>query len=339
MKIYVLFYAFVIVQVSGSFYDELQGAMHSVQHGFGKLLSDVVIDVTDTVHCTIAAVEHVLTLNGLMKSKSSYGHKCRSGPLLSIERYNNDPLEHFLKSRDAIEGKRFGHEIHKSISNINTTLTRVLDHHSGRRKIDSISKVLKHETEQLTKVSNMLRNELHSISQNVNSELEKFDTDITPSVWSELEEERNLENQIDNSRPARKHEGNSLSDPSNQPNSYTDAKREFDHMRDAVGQSSPPEDLPKTFRDVAEREKNKLNHNNDDNRDSKSIFDVDKSAFDKFSPFYDPESKNQEDHQRIIEDALSVIRDSHRTDQLMDDLNKSKVGADVFAAGKNVFNF
>ncbi|CAF4815583.1 unnamed protein product [Pieris macdunnoughi] len=338
MRIYVLFYSFLIVQVSGSFYDELQGAMHSVQHGFGKLLSDVVIDVTDTVHCTISAVEHVLTLNGLMKSKSQYGHKCRSGPLLSIERYSDDPLENFLKTRDAIEGKRFGHEIHKSISNVNTTLTRALDHHSGRQKFDSISKVLKHETEQLTKVSNMLRNELHSISRNVNSELEKFGSDITPSVWSELEKERNLEKQIDNSRPATKQEGNSLSDP-NQLNSYTDAKREFDHMRDAVGQSSPAEDLPKTFRDVAEREKNKLNHNSDDDRDSKSIFDVDKSALDKFSPFYDPESKSLEDHQRIIENALSVIRDSHRTDQLMDELNKSKAGSDVFAAGKNLFNF
>ncbi|XP_022114137.2 uncharacterized protein LOC110992572 [Pieris rapae] len=337
MKIFVLFYSFVIVQVSGSFYDELQGAMHSVQHGFGKLLSDVVIDVTDTVHCTISAVEHVLTLNGLMKNKSSYGHKCRNEPLLLIGRYSDDPLENFLKSRDAIEGKRFGHEIHKSISNVNTTLTRALDHHSGRQKIDSISKVLKHETEQLTKVSNMLRNELHSISRNVNSELEKFGPDITPSVWTEIEEERNLEKQIDNSRPARIDAANS--DPSNQRNSYTDAKREFDHMRDAVGQSSPSEDLPKTFRDVAEREKNKLNHNSDDGRDSKSIFDVDKSALDKFSPFYDPESKNQEEHQRIIEKALSVIRDSHRTDRLMDQLNKSKSGSDVFAAGKDVFNF
>lgn len=333
-----------LLQVSASFYDEIRGAMHSVEHGFGKLLSDVVIDVTDTVHCTISAVEHVLTLNGLMKNKSPYSHKCQDGPIPSIDRHKDDPLENFLKERDAIEGKRvLSNEIHQSISKVNSTLRWALDHHNGQQKIQSISKVLKDETEQLTKVSNMLRNELHNIKRNLNTQLQKFDTDITPSVWSELDKKKSNFERLIEAKPgqeSRKHVNNPTSlTASNEPDLFTDAKREFHYVRDDEGQNSEPVDFPKTFRGVAEREKSKLiNHNSDDKSDPKSIFSADKSAFDQFSPFYDPDSKGLDEHQRIIEDALSVIRDSHRTDQIMDELNKSK-STDVFNTGKNVINF
>ncbi|CAK1545844.1 unnamed protein product [Leptosia nina] len=344
----------MILQVSASFRDELQGALHSVQHGFGKLLNDVVFDVTDTVHCTISAVEHVLTLNGLMRNKSPYGHKCRNGLRSSIDaRDSNDPLENFIKTRAALEAKKFDvvpSEIHNSIDRINTTLRHAFENRNGQQKIESISKVLKDETEQLTKVSNMLRQELNSISKNVNTELEKFDNDVT-NVWSQ---KRNRPNNNGNTREIsgntinwqtlqlhenRQHRTggprNSDERSSNQ-DAYNDAKREFDQMRDAAEKNDDSNGIPKNFRDVAQRERNKLNTKSDDY--SGSIFNVD-AKLDKFSPFYDPDQENSEEHKRVIDTAFNVIRDSERNEQIMEALKHTNSGTDVFASGRSIFNF
>lgn len=56
--------------------DDYRRAMHNVERGFEKLLTNVVSDMEKTLHCTISAVEHVLYLNGLFSEPSNYLQKC-----------------------------------------------------------------------------------------------------------------------------------------------------------------------------------------------------------------------------------------------------------------------
>ncbi|XP_038223185.1 protein draper [Zerene cesonia] len=331
-------------KVSGSFYDELQGAMHSVQHGFGKLLSDVVYDVTDTVHCTISAVEHVLTLNGLIKTKSMYGHRCRDGPLPPIETRDDDPLENFLRTRDALEEQSFGEAapnlLHTSIERVNRTLSHALDNRESQRKIDSISKVLKDETEQLTKVSNILRQELNSISQNVNTELNNLESSVWTERRTESKNSKPKNNKPEQSVPVDKtDEENDENNGGNQASdTYNEAKQEFEHFRD---QQTDSNDFPTNFRDVARNIRGKsYEDSTPKNTAMGSVFDVDNGNFDQFSPFFDPGTSSKGNHKRLLQHAASIIEDSQRNEQIMNKVFKeSHTAADIFNVNPEIFNF
>ncbi|CAG4919300.1 unnamed protein product [Colias eurytheme] len=316
--------------------------MSSVQHGFGKLLSDVVYDVTDTVHCTISAVEHVLTLNGLIKTKSVYGHRCRDGPLPPIETRDDDPLENFLRTRDALEEQTFGEApnlLHSSIDRVNKTLSHVLDNQVSQRKMDSISKVLKDETAQLTKVSNILRQELNSISKNVNAEL----NNLEPSLWTEREAESknpepNIEIPIQTVLSHEKHEENNEKKTENEAHdTYNEAKEQFEHIRD---QQTAFNDFPTNFRDIARNIRDKSYEDTKPKQIASGALFSDNDNFDQFSPFFDPRTSGKESHKQTIDQAMSIIKDSQRNEQLMDKFFKESHGtSDIFDMNPKIFNF
>ncbi|VVD02052.1 unnamed protein product [Leptidea sinapis] len=348
----------VLLQISArSFHDELHNAIHSVERGFGHLLSDVVVDVTDTLHCTISAVEHVLVLNGLMRNKSIYSDKCRHvRPRVDLNVPDDDnPLTKFYRTREEIENRGIdrGGKIHESIFKLNKTLSDAFDKHTSRHKIDDISKVLKDETDQLNKVSNILRNELHSISRNVKSNYDDYSP--THRALSEMEGIGNSENNappenydLRKSRvdiPYKNTNQDTVGSNSNKIKNLfdetensnkillADVKHNFESIRDGVGNYE--QDFPRKINDetnIIQKEKNKL-------QEQDSIFNINNYEDNRFSPFFDPDEYS-EPRKKVYHDALSIIQGSQHNDRVLNDLFKtSHAATDVFAADPDVMKF
>ncbi|XP_026496650.2 uncharacterized protein LOC113401124 [Vanessa tameamea] len=204
MKLSGIIFSFLYIQVSSSLLGDFRNAMFNVERGFGKLLTDVVTDVKDTIHCTISAVEQVLVLNGLLDKTSRYSYSC-SGvskptepiPSPSKIRDQRSLLGDFQRSKHANHGldylnspRHISMELGKSIANVNKTINDILGHHKANSNLKLISKTMKEETNRLTEISKILKRELENISSNIKLEIRKllFDRQEShfESVWDEI---------------------------------------------------------------------------------------------------------------------------------------------------------
>ncbi|KAJ8727589.1 hypothetical protein PYW07_001708 [Mythimna separata] len=196
MKISVIITTMLAAQVSASFYDVFHGAVLSVQNSFGKLLSDVVADVKDTVDCTILAVEHVLALSP--DATAQYYDKCGTNKTDSLNEARQDAtmpqveVTFNLPNNEEFLEKVIPAEIDEKI---NETLSKVLDNQKSHDNILSIEKVLDKESKQLAGVSGLVKKELEKLSNEVTSDLKNIDKqrDSQPSIDSILKEIKVLE--------------------------------------------------------------------------------------------------------------------------------------------------
>ncbi|XP_049694859.2 mucin-17 [Helicoverpa armigera] len=205
MKTSVIITALLFTQVSASFFDVFQGAVLSVQNSFGKLLSDVVTDVKDTVDCTILAVEHVLSLSE--DATIRYYDKCGQGTNQTTQ---NDPKqsESLPKMEVSIKFPPSEEYFQKIIpaeidARINETLSKVLEDYKPHNNLISIENVLAKESEQLADVSDLVKKEMKKLSNEVTADLEHIkQRDSGPSVDTILEEIKVLEKSEQNARNA-----------------------------------------------------------------------------------------------------------------------------------------
>ncbi|XP_047022321.1 putative leucine-rich repeat-containing protein DDB_G0290503 [Helicoverpa zea] len=203
MKTSVIITALLFTQVSASFFDVFQGAVLSVQNSFGKLLSDVVTDVKDTVDCTILAVEHVLSLSE--DATIRYYDKCGQG---TNQTTPNDPKksESLPKMEVSIKFPPSEEYLQKIIpaeidARINKTLSKVLEDYKPHNNLLSIENVLAKESEQLADVSDLVKKEMKKLSNEVTADLEHIkQRDSGPSVDTILEEIKVLEKSEQNAR-------------------------------------------------------------------------------------------------------------------------------------------
>ncbi|KAJ8733273.1 hypothetical protein PYW08_001571 [Mythimna loreyi] len=196
MKVSVIITAILVAQVSASFFDVFHGAVLTVQNGFGKLLSDVVTDVKETVDCTILAVEHVLSLSP--DATARYYEKCGTNKTDSVSDARQDAslpnveVTLNLPSNEEFLQKVIPGEIDEKI---NETLSKAFDNYKSHDDVLSIEKVLAKESEQLAGVSGLVKKELEKLSNKVNTDLKNIDKqrDSQPSVDTILQEIKVLE--------------------------------------------------------------------------------------------------------------------------------------------------
>uniref|UniRef100_A0A2A4JC81 Uncharacterized protein n=1 Tax=Heliothis virescens TaxID=7102 RepID=A0A2A4JC81_HELVI len=206
MKTSVIITALLFTQVSASFFDVFHGAVLSVQNSFGKLLSDVVTDVKDTVDCTILAVEHVLSLSE--DATIRYYDKCGQGT--NQTNMHNDPKqnESLPKVEVSIKFPDSEEYLQKIIpaeidARINQTLSKVLEDYRPHNNIISIENVLAKESEQLADVSDLVKKEMKKLTSEVTTDLEHIkQRDSGPSIDTILDEIKVLEKREQNARNA-----------------------------------------------------------------------------------------------------------------------------------------
>ncbi|CAG9559778.1 unnamed protein product [Danaus chrysippus] len=174
--------------------------MSNVERGFGKLLNDVVIDVKDTLHCTISAVEEVLALNGLLDEKSDYNYRCRGVSQAYLPNVPDHRNRAFFEERLQFNQpnlqppeytlEHISQELENSINNVNKSINDILGRREGNGNFNSMSELLKDETERLNEVSDLLRRELENISANVRNEIEKqhmnYKKNPRDTIWDDL---------------------------------------------------------------------------------------------------------------------------------------------------------
>lgn len=191
------------MQTSASFFDVFQGAVLTVQNSFGRMISDVVSDVKETVDCTILAVEHALALSE--DAALRYYEKCgntinntvtvtetrhiESSPQVGVS--PQYPSDDYLKKEipAVIDAK------------INETLTKMLGNYNPSEKLRDVESVLVKETEQLANVSDLVRKELKKVESEVKSDLKNLThllPEPSPSVDSIMKEIKLLENKEQN---------------------------------------------------------------------------------------------------------------------------------------------
>ncbi|CAH0605394.1 unnamed protein product [Chrysodeixis includens] len=203
MKILVIISSILIAQTSASFFDVFQGAVLTVQNSFGKMISDVVSDVKETVDCTILAVEHALALSE--DAALRYYEKCgttinNTVTVTETRHIESSPQAGGQYSSDDDYLKK---EIPKVIdAKINETLTKMLGNYNPSEKLKDVENVLVKETEQLANVSDLVRQELKKVSESEVTSDMKNETHLypepSPSVDSIMQEIKLLENKEQN---------------------------------------------------------------------------------------------------------------------------------------------
>ncbi|CAH0729317.1 unnamed protein product, partial [Brenthis ino] len=165
---------------AASFYDNLRGAMSNVERGFEKLITDVVTDVADTVHCTLSAVEQVLVLKGVLDKTSAYNYRCKGlphhtvSPISFTDRGFRSPLDKFkshnVPSQRDLFTRNISMELGRSLANTNKTINHILKQpiHMDRHK----SKILHDNTRRLVEISDLLKKEVAKLSNNTRIKIE-----------------------------------------------------------------------------------------------------------------------------------------------------------------------
>ncbi|XP_072940031.1 uncharacterized protein [Epargyreus clarus] len=362
MKPTAVLFSLFILQVKGLSLDEFAGAMSSLENSFGKLLNDVVSDIRNTVHCTMLAMEQVLAMSGAVSEPSDYNCYCHTDsvddnyklPLRTTEMDNqNDPT-----SKDIV------HKISSSISNINQTLSNILEN-DGHERFNHVKRVLNHEANHFTEVSRLLRQELGKISTRLRNELEHIDSDkpSLESLWKDMKilhdaeaNDRNVSevNEISNvlnealnvlhlntSSKVTSDEDKiktimeQLEQESNNDNAtYSNIDKEMAQWNEKRSNlQGYSDESPKTFKDVA----SKMFRNKDD-----ILKQVEKSQAedaenksekaDSADMDYVYGGSSKEEHKKAIDKARSIIEDSTHTEKVLDDFfaKQGQTGVDVF---------
>lgn len=166
--------------------------MSSVENSFGKLLSDVVTDVRETIGCTILAVKQVLALGGIYNESSDYDERCRGVKGANIQDKNENPIITPFQSKSTEKplSERVSEQIEDSISSVHNTMFEVIDSNNAYKSIVKAKANIAHERNRLSEISSLLRHELANISEDVKRELRKIESysnhPTVDGIWSEI---------------------------------------------------------------------------------------------------------------------------------------------------------
>lgn len=349
--------------------------MSNVERGFEKLITDVVTDVADTLHCTLSAVEQVLVLKGVLDKTSAYNYRCRGLPQHTVSPFSltdrgvRRPLDkfknhNFPSHRELSTRHNISMELGRSIANTNKTINNTIGHKS---------KILHDDTLRLVEISDLLKKEVAKLSNNIKIKIEDVnyvDRNSVESLWgkiktlhdiqrnsknpSEIKEVRNVLDTVVNKfdLPSDNHEatGNyDMDDIKNQLERFSTTNinhRQIDNNRltqefgvlDLPHRGSTANIVPKTFKEAASQiinDAGRKKSNNNPVNSKKSVFNLDMSSLDYFTPFSNADSN----HKESIDNARTLIQESQRTDEALNNFFQThKVEADVFS-NSNFFSF
>ncbi|XP_026755669.1 uncharacterized protein LOC113515607 [Galleria mellonella] len=171
MKIAAVFFCIIIVPVySASFFDEFRGAMSSIEDSFGKLVSDVVTDVSETIGCTILAVKEVLSLNPVFHESSDYDKRCRGSTDQSmVPEVENSYTSQTGTSNDNKQYLSDGlsRQIKESITQAKETGLNLINKYDSHKEIKAIGETLKKENNNLIELSNIFRREFDRMPSDI----------------------------------------------------------------------------------------------------------------------------------------------------------------------------
>ncbi|XP_028156352.1 uncharacterized protein LOC114349951 [Ostrinia furnacalis] len=197
MKWKVIFFCVLFTQTSASFFDEFRGVMSSVESSFGKLLNDVVVDVRETIGCTILAVKQVLALGGIFHESSDYDTRCRGFNNKETSTYveakkEDTIISSYVSKTDSNEkslSERVSKEIDESVSNVHNKMLDLIDKNDAHKNILKAKANIVHESDRLPEITALLRRELSTISEEVKRELRKVESNPNPTVdgiWGDI---------------------------------------------------------------------------------------------------------------------------------------------------------
>lgn len=359
---------------AASIYDELRGAVSNVERGFGKLISDVVTDVKETLHCTLSAVEQVLVLKGVLDKTSAYDYRCREivkQQNAHVHKSPFDRLRNFTIPSHEFSTRHMSAELESSIENTNKSINDIL-----RRplRIDKTypAKILHEETHRLVEISELLKNELEKLSSNVRREVRNsyYDnrSNSVDSIWNEIKTLHDIQRKSNNEVEIKEirhildkvvNKLDMIVDHNNSTGGYNidDIKKKLQGLsnknidnpshgdqvaqkvilHDSQSKSETTKDVPKPFKKAAQKS---MQHNKEKGKISdKKQSHAKKSVFDLDSGDLAGLSplKNANSNQK--DTIKKIIQDSKQTDKVLNQFFKNrKAGVDVFS-NSDTFTF
>ncbi|KAI8424352.1 hypothetical protein MSG28_002891 [Choristoneura fumiferana] len=275
MKVIVVIISILTLQASASFFDEFRGAVSSVESSFGKLLSDVIYDVKETIDCTLLAVEQVLAL-GIFGDSSDYENRCRDTsepPVQPVIVINSQPApppvqdtshEKIVPVLSIAENR----QVDTSILDVDEVLAEVLKKDDTHSQLEGVKLALKNETARLNEISDLLRKQLEELSNEVKDKFKAIDLQTSEpsveSIWNDIKLLHEIEHKHQNTAEAKKishilDQILSILDANEEDRTTADDYKIKEIMRKLSKQSKDndlwkdADDYPKDFRDYAKR--------------------------------------------------------------------------------------
>ncbi|XP_047983987.1 FK506-binding protein 5-like [Leguminivora glycinivorella] len=218
MKVLAIILSGLVLQTSASFFDELRGAVSSVESSFGKLLNDVIYDVKETIDCTLMAVEQVLAL-GVFRDPSDYEAKCKGAaeavaqpppppPPPVVVATNPPPPAPETPHIEIPLTKTEHRQVDSSILNVDQVLCDVLKKEDTHAQLETVKLALINETERLTEISELLKKQLEELSAEVKEKFKAIELQTSApsveSIWNDIKLLHEIEHRHRNTDEAKK---------------------------------------------------------------------------------------------------------------------------------------
>ncbi|XP_059046075.1 uncharacterized protein LOC131841767 [Achroia grisella] len=210
IRIAVMFCTLIVPIYPASFFDEFRGAVSSVEDSFGKLVSDVVTDVSETIGCTILAVKQVLSLNPVFHETSDYDKRCRGSTDQSTVTEVNTSFSPQIKIGNVNErylSDGLSQQIKESIVQANETGFNLIERHDAHKKIETMEGILQNEKNRLLEISNLFKRGFdhmpHEIRIKFHNKHSTSDEPTIESIWRDLKILREIEHNNKNSQEAK----------------------------------------------------------------------------------------------------------------------------------------
>ncbi|XP_063619653.1 uncharacterized protein LOC134792315 [Cydia splendana] len=236
MKVLAIILSGLVMQTSASFFDEMRGAVSSVESSFENLLNDVIYDVRETIDCTLMAVEQMLAL-GVFRDPSDYDKRCRGTeaveqppppPPLVVATdppppvvVATDPPPPVMVTTDPppppapetrlieIPLTKMEHrQVDSSILNVDQVLCDILKKDDIHAQLETVKLALINETERLTEISELLKKQLEELSAEVKEKFKAIELQTSEpsveSIWNDIKLLHKIEHKHKNTDDAKK---------------------------------------------------------------------------------------------------------------------------------------
>ncbi|KAM3967202.1 uncharacterized protein ACR2FA_011543 [Aphomia sociella] len=185
--------------------------MSSVEDSFGKLVNDVVTDVSETIGCTILAVKQVLSLNGDFNESSDYNKRCRGATDQSTVRevdgsYSPQFAVSHKKASQLSDG--LSQEIKESMMKANETGFNLINKHDAHHEIETVESMLKNEKNQLSEISSLFRRGFEHLPKNLRLKFGYMEKSVMEkptieNIWHDIKILREIEHDNKDSPEAK----------------------------------------------------------------------------------------------------------------------------------------
>ncbi|XP_063360683.1 uncharacterized protein LOC134649785 [Cydia amplana] len=214
MKVLAIILSGLVLQTSASFFDELRGAVSSVESSFGKLLNDVIYDVKETIDCTLMAVEQAMAL-GVFRDPSEYDARCRGTEAIEQTPPPSPPVVVATDPPPPAPETRYmaiplTKTEHRQVdsSNVDQVLSDVLIKEDTNAQLETVKLALINETERLTEISELLRKQLDELSAEVKEKFKAIELQTSEpsveSIWNDIKLLHEIEHRHKNTDDAKK---------------------------------------------------------------------------------------------------------------------------------------